>query len=104
MIHKLENTNIGQMCTSCVDKRKKETREKIASYKMEDFVGMYIKKAFSKNGKVEHMWVHITSVKSNTLCGIIDNDSVLVDETKDDEVVFYKEDIEEVLTSEGCRI
>jgi uncharacterized protein YegJ (DUF2314 family) len=49
------------------------------------------------------MWIKVISVNesSNTLCGVIDNDPVVVDEKCGDEVVFYKEDIEEIMSNEG---
>jgi len=95
--------NVQKICSQCAKGVREETQNKIASFKMEGFIGMFVKKAFTKDKKIEHMWIKVISVNenSNTLCGIIDNDPVMVDEKCGDEVVFYKEDIEEIMSNEG---
>jgi uncharacterized protein YegJ (DUF2314 family) len=67
--------------------------------KLSSIVGRYVKKAFSKDGRIEHLWIRITGANENsrTLVGKVDNDPIYVDLKDGDEVVVHSDEIEQVL-------
>jgi uncharacterized protein YegJ (DUF2314 family) len=74
------NKNIRLVCPDCMEKKHAETQKKIALIEMGDFVGMFVKKSFSKGKRTEHLWLQVTGVNEpkKTLCGVIDNDPVII--------------------------
>lgn len=90
--------NIRKVCKECADKMRAETQRHLPP--LGELVGRYVKRAFSDGDKVEHMWVKVGSVNegTGTLMGILDNNPAMVGNVRcGDEVIFYTNEIEEVL-------
>jgi hypothetical protein len=46
-------------------------------------IGRYVKRAFEQDGRVEHMWVEVKKITDDgVLCGVLDNDPVVVNDVK----------------------
>lgn len=106
-----ENGNIVTTCKSCGDQKLTDflnnngIEELLLSY--ETAKNMHVKSRFSQGDKVEHMWVRVTSlIIKDDECfieGILDNDPVLVDNVKCQDIVEVKLDsISNFIADDQC--
>lgn len=94
--------NIRRICKECAEKKHEETQRNLPP--LNELIGKHVKKAFTDDHGVEHMWVEVQSVNTaaGTLIGILDNEPVLVTNFQvGDEVIVYISEIEEVFPSAG---
>jgi len=92
--------NIIGMCKKCSDKRRADF-QKIFNKDMLK-VGDYVKICFKQGKKREHMWVKIISIDKK-IFGLLDNEPVLVDNVKYQDIVRVKlSEVEDLLPADRC--
>ena len=94
----MENpNNLAFVCKDCAEKIHEETQSRLPP--IGTLVGKHVKKAFTYEEHVEHMWVKVTAVNetANTLIGVLDNEPFFVQNVAlHDEVIVYLHEIEAV--------
>ena len=83
--------NIEMVCPSCADEKYK-MKGKFTDKDVR--VGWFVKKLFENT---EHMWVKVTKITNQGLCGTLDNDPIIVDMVCGDEVFVKWKDVEDIL-------
>ena len=81
----IESRNIRPVHRECVEKNKGTFNIK---------VGDYAKIRFGRDSPGEYMWVKVTDVNGDRLEGTLDNDPVILENMKyEDMIIFYKGDV-----------
>jgi uncharacterized protein YegJ (DUF2314 family) len=93
----MENRNTGIICKKCAQERKSRTQEDLKGFDPKQLIGRFIKKSFTHNNRVEHLWLEVLEVKDETLKGRIDNDPIVVKQKYNDIVSFSIDEIEQVI-------